>query len=247
MTTAIVNQYLKTNNMIIPPEGPVIIPVDLDFSAENEIILETELLFSSGKVSLLQGVFIDNYDNPEPLVLFNQTSRQRIVAPSNSQGYYDIFLPKPSTIKCNTVSAVNLKIKVTFYNVPIASGVWKNSDGGGGSGDCLTNVELRATPVIIENTQVDLIDLSIDALSGISELLDAARIRETIIISNVGNSDIAFNFLGEPAIINGAGSITLASGGTMLIDKFCSKYDINIIGTAGQKVTAIVGIYSGGR
>lgn len=220
MTTLALSKYQRTQNMIIPDEGPVIIPTELDFSGADRIDIETEALFSSGKVSLLQGVFIDNYSNANPLVLFNNISRQRIVCPANSQGYFDVFVPKPSTFQASTTSVADLSVKIHFYNVPIASGVWPNGSGGGGGGG-----EAPATFTSLNTF-----------LTGGNDVVDGSACTKHLFIQNqTGNQPVYVD------LSNGGGQgIELLAGGSLVLDGGIAT-DFIVSGTLGDIVTIVGG------
>ena len=112
------------NNVIIPKNGPATIPALLDFTSTAEIEIDGELVVSQGQIEYLQGVFIDNADNPDTLTLTMGTTGQRIVCPKNSQGYFAIMVPNPPRIVAQSAQAGNKKIRLFFYNVPIQSLVW---------------------------------------------------------------------------------------------------------------------------
>ncbi len=241
MKSATVKSYYKVSNVVLPPEGPVIVPVELDFSADALIDIDGYQIVASGKLSYIQSVYIDNADNANDLTLTAGLTNQRIIAPAGSQGYYPIFLGVPPHCKAETVAVADLKIKIYFANVPLMAGVW-GSDAGGGGGGGLTDAELRATPVQMERAGVAYTDRSIANLSGIDELLMAANPdRSILIISNEGATPIAVNLSGGVAALNTAGNITLAAGGSITLDEGPPTGDINIIGTANADVTAFEG------
>ena len=113
------------NSVLIPKGGPKCVPATLDFSSVGEIIIEGEQLIAMGKMEFLQGVFIDNADNPNPLTLIMSTTGQRVIAPANSQGYYSILVPNSPRIRALTSQGAGRRIQAIFYNVPIQAQVWK--------------------------------------------------------------------------------------------------------------------------
>lgn len=112
------------NNVIIPKGGPATIPAKLDFTNVAEIDIDGEQVTSQGKIEYIQGVFVDNADNTDPLVFTMATTGQRIVCPPNSQGYYAIMAPNPPRMTATTTQGANQIFNVFFYNVPIQSAVW---------------------------------------------------------------------------------------------------------------------------
>jgi len=85
-------------------------------------------------------------------------------------------------------------------------------------------------------------DRSIANLSGSSQTLMAANFRRRIlIIHNPSANAMAVNLVGGTAALNTAGSIELAAGERLVIDRHCPQSAITIIGTANDDVTAYEG------
>lgn len=124
MTGLSLGTRFGVNNVIIPAGGPATIPASLDFRNTARIEVDGELVVSQGKIEYLQGVFIDNADNANPLKLTMGITGQRIICPPNSQGYFAIMAPNPPRIICETPQNGNLQIPIFFYNVPIQSAIW---------------------------------------------------------------------------------------------------------------------------
>lgn len=111
------------STVIVPVGGPKTIPALLDFTATGKIEIDGQQVVDQGKISYLQGVYVDNADNPAPLTLIMGTTGQRVIMPANSQGYIAILVPNPARIIASTTPGV--KINVQFYNVPIQQIIWK--------------------------------------------------------------------------------------------------------------------------
>jgi hypothetical protein len=206
---ATIKNFFKVSNIILPQEGPIVVPVELDFSGESQIDIDGLLLLWSGKISFIQGVYIDNLDNPEPVSLTNSITRQRITAPANSQGYYDIFCPNPLQLVAETVVAADLKIKMHFYNVPIQSQIWPN-----GSGANSANPTYTARNV---------------ALDGTSQTVNGP-ISKLVIQNPTGNGTVKVNLAGGDALATG---IELAAGGSLVLDSGIEN-NFTVSGTNGQ-------------
>lgn len=110
-------------NIVVPAGGPKCVPTNVNFANAAQVQLDGQLIVTQGKIEYLQGVFIDNADNPNKLTLTMSTTNQRIICPPNSQGYFSIMLPDPPQILAETVQA-NIVIPMFFYNVPIQPAVW---------------------------------------------------------------------------------------------------------------------------
>lgn len=111
-------------NVIVPKGGPRVVSANLDFSNQAEIDIDGQAVIDAGQIEYLQGVFIDNADNPDKFELRIGQTNQRIVAKGNTQGYYPIMAPNPPKMTAATVQLANRVVPVFFYNVPIQAAVW---------------------------------------------------------------------------------------------------------------------------
>jgi hypothetical protein len=253
-------QTFALGNVVIPMEGPKVAEITLNFATQAEQTIDLSQLIQNNTISYVQCVFIDNYDNPDTLTLVAALTNLRIVVPANSQGYYSILAPNmPVFTVSTTVGAFN--VTFGFLNVPVQPDQWSANAGGSFTG--LTDAELRATPVPVDDglvqalTDAQLVaafpipitrsggaytDRSNAALSGASQQLMAANAnRKILIVDNVGATSIALNLTGGAAALNTAGSITILTGGSLIIDSYPPSGIINIIGTAAAAVTAYEG------
>lgn len=111
-------------NMVVPAGGPKVVPANVDFSVNGSVLLDGSLIVSQGKIEYFQGVFIDNSQNANPLILTMSTTNQAIIAKAKTQGYYAIMVPDPPQIIASTTIVNGLIIPLFFYNVPIQPAVW---------------------------------------------------------------------------------------------------------------------------
>lgn len=112
-------------NMVVPSGGPKCVPVlGLDFSNNASILLDGTQIVQQGKIEYIQGVYIDNSSNANPLSLTMSTTGQVITAKAHTQGYYSLMVPDPPQITAQTTQTANLVIPMFFYNVPIQPQVW---------------------------------------------------------------------------------------------------------------------------
>lgn len=242
MINAQLSAWFPTKNIIIPKEGPKTIRADLDFSTESSISIEGLLATTTGTISYIQGMYVDNTDNDNILNIVCQVTQQEINVPANSQGYFNVLITNPPRFIASTTPAANLEVAIFFYNVPMPSTIW----GPGGTlvaGNWLTDVQLRASPVPVTHPIGGAYtNRSIANLSGASETLMAANAnRRILIVSNEGATAIAVNLTGGTAALNTAGNVTLASGGSITLDNYPPTSAITIIGTANADVTAYEG------
>lgn len=240
MNAAKIKSYYKVSNVVLPPEGPVVVPVELDFSALGDYEIDGYAIIASGKLSYIQCLYIDNSDNANPLTVIASYTKQRIIAPANSQGYYPIFLGNPPHCKVSTVAAAGLKVKIYFANVPLMAMQWGENAAPAFTG--LTDAQLRAAAISVKRTGAAYTNRSIVNLSGASEPLMLANVnRSILIVSNEGATPVAINLIGGVAALNTAGSITLGAGASITLDNSPPIGAINIIGTLNADVTAFEG------
>lgn len=85
-------------------------------------------------------------------------------------------------------------------------------------------------------------DKSIASLTGTSQkACDQNGSRQFLEISNTGNADAAFNYMGGTASLTGTGCVILASKSSRVYDRWVPQGQVNVIGTTGQTLTVIEG------
>lgn len=117
-----VNGAFGIANMVVPAGGPKIIPINVDFTAVSQLTIDGTQVVNQGKIEYLQGVYIDNSANLNPLSLTMSTTGQVITAKKQTQGYYPILVPNPPQIIAATTQGII--IPLFFYNIPISPCVW---------------------------------------------------------------------------------------------------------------------------
>jgi hypothetical protein len=119
--------FYSVQSLQVPPEGPLAIPILLDFSVANEYDLNLQNLESRGFISGIQGVFIDNSLNAASFTLqFNGTNQSIKVAP-NRQGYFAVLCPNPSSLSFKTTGGVI--VNVDLLNFPVVTHDWPTVTG----------------------------------------------------------------------------------------------------------------------
>lgn len=112
------------HNQELPDEGPVSIPLILDFSgAVGTYTVDLLNLQQQGFISRVQCLYIDNADGSAPLTVTINGSNQRIVAPANTQGYYPVLCPNPAKLQFDN-TAHTIIITVFLLNMPVSGVVW---------------------------------------------------------------------------------------------------------------------------
>lgn len=227
-------------NVIVPKNGPKTIPLKFDFTNVNAIEFDSVEYIQSGKIEYIQALYVDNYDNPNPLTILIQLVNQRIIVPANSQGYYSVLAPNPPVFIFSTVQGA-FTVGVHLLNVPVQPDQWDTTAGGAVPNPLpvtgpLTNAQLRAASVDVNLATDSLaaplpVNLAIDslaaplpvvtpgagytdrsvALTGASDLLMAANAnRKLLIVQNVDAT--------HPLAINLTGAAAVLNGlGSMTI------------------------------
>lgn len=87
-----------------------------------------------------------------------------------------------------------------------------------------------------------LTDRSIANLSGSSQtLMPANANRRTLIIYNIGATSVGVNLTGGTASTTVGGSIVLAAGASLILNRHCPSSAITVIGTLNADLTAYEG------
>lgn len=120
VTKSVNTNPVQVGNIRVPREGPRTINQILDFTTNSTIELDGTQLNASNKMSVVQGVYLDNSGSTSPLIVNNLTSGQTITCPPNSQGFFPLFAPMPFSIQ---FIGFGVK-KAVLYNVPIVPHVW---------------------------------------------------------------------------------------------------------------------------
>lgn len=111
-------------NGFAPREKPKSLYIPLDFSVDKQIDVNLFDDNSRGKLSFVQAIFVDNYDNQFPLTILVGISQQRLVVPATSQGTFPIFAPDQATFSFRTAPANPLIVGAHLLNVPVPFAIW---------------------------------------------------------------------------------------------------------------------------
>jgi len=120
--TDVVN--VNTYNSCIPKNGARCVPILFDFTTETEWIFDYERMKQRDFLSFCQTLWIDNADNSVACEIIIDVTRQRIIAPPFSQGYYTVTM---QSIKFAISSEGAGFVGVELLNVPVPPAVWKVS------------------------------------------------------------------------------------------------------------------------
>lgn len=115
------------NNTMKPVNGPVAVTQVFSFAAGGQASQSGDLTgeMNANAIDFIQGVWIDNGDNANPLTFVVGGTGQRITVKKNHQGYYPLLAVQgPFTFVIATTLAGTLLVPVIFYNVQINPANW---------------------------------------------------------------------------------------------------------------------------
>lgn len=115
--------FQQINNQDLPEkEGPRTIPLILDFTANASYIIDISQLEQSGKMSMVQTMYIDLSGTDLALLITVRGTGQQIKAKGRTQGYYALLAPNPTSLTASQPGGVAVPIQL--INVPIVGSVW---------------------------------------------------------------------------------------------------------------------------
>jgi len=116
--------------MTLPCNEMVDVPVQLDFRTSDTFEIDFTQMIEKGNIDFVSGVFIDNWDNADPVSISVSGTRQRIICPANSQLWSPILAPNPPVFTA-VFEGTSTIIAAHFYNIPLLPYLIRQ-DGGGG-------------------------------------------------------------------------------------------------------------------
>ena len=113
----------SVQNQQLPAEGPKSVPVQIDFSVSQSQTIDLSQLMTQSKLSLVQGLYIDNSTNDVSTSVQVLGTNQLITAPPNTQGYYPILAGIPTKLLVTSASTTAL-VPIYILNMPMPAVVW---------------------------------------------------------------------------------------------------------------------------
>ncbi len=110
-------QMLQTFNAMVPSEGPKVIPVTVDLRTASSAAVDLSNQQMLHKIAFIQGVYVDNLDNPSPLSIIVGVTNQRITIAAGRQQYCPLLVPNPPQFIVESAGAV--QVPVFFLNIPL--------------------------------------------------------------------------------------------------------------------------------
>lgn len=112
-------------NGLGPEKGPVIMPIPLDFSAQNPFLVDLEREVSADRIEWVQTIFIDNSANTTAVTITWAISGQIIVIPPGSQAYLPVLVPNTPRFSISTTGTPTVYLHA--INVPMPAIIWNTS------------------------------------------------------------------------------------------------------------------------
>ena len=103
-------------------EGPRILPIlNIDFGANNIYTLDYSNQMKTGRLSMIQTVYIDNSQN-DAAVTVTMTTGQRVTAKGRTQGFYSALAQDPFRVTMESDGGA--MVSVIFLNFPVQPAQW---------------------------------------------------------------------------------------------------------------------------
>ncbi len=103
----------------VPPGGPKMLPIALDFSVDTVFQLDYQNTQARGFLDMVQTLWVDNSLNAAILAIAFPLSQQTLKIPAGVQGYFTCLCPNP--IKITFTSTGGVMTQVTLLNFPVWS------------------------------------------------------------------------------------------------------------------------------
>lgn len=163
------NPGFGTFNQQIPKEGPVAVPIGpLDFSTNTTYEIDLTIQIQQGKISYVQGIYADNFDNAHPLTIFNSATKQRIVIPPYSEAYIPFLASNPPKFVVSTNVGGPSALTMFAYNFPAGPCVWTgNPPSSSGAVITVSDTVLDGT---VQNNKVTVSDKTVFTALGYQQI-----------------------------------------------------------------------------
>lgn len=161
---------LQTSLGVAPKEGPMTIPLTLDFTAGQTYTFDATAQQMNGqRISVFQTIFVDNSLATVPLSIAVANTQQVIKIPGGSQAYIPIACT--SKLSVTFASSSGLVLYAAILNIPMNGIVWNSS--GSFTFDANGNLLVRDT-VLDSTVSGGYMNVAPSPLAG-----DGTRIPET--------------------------------------------------------------------
>lgn len=206
----------STFNGYAPKEGTKALPVDFDFRTTGVIDVDLQVENTNGVIQMVQSIWIDNTNNPNPLTIVFGVTRQRIVCPASAHGMWPVITVDQVSFRMSSVVSAGAVGQVILLNVPMPY-----TQGG----PVTVNANVTAAPI----QRVNETDFSgTIAAGGVSQIAIAANaLRYGLLIQNPTNEIepllLEFGNVAAPGV-----SIELLPGEKFVTNNFVSIQSVNV-------------------
>ena len=146
-TISVGTQQTSIYNALVPPEGPKSVLISLDFTVTSSYLIDFTQAYMSTSISLVQSVYVDNSQNPDPLSITVAGTQQQITAAPGSQGTYPVIAAIRPKITCQSSGGV--LVNLIFLNVPLPAATWQPHPISGPTAAATFTVAAGGTPVVV--------------------------------------------------------------------------------------------------
>lgn len=154
-------------NAQMPPEGPKALACQFLFTATQQTFTQQMYLTSSQQyMSQVQGAFVDNSENSEPVFIKTEVLGQVVKFPAASQGYIPLLCPFKANIDVSSAVVNPALVTIFFLNVPVPALIWEVDDGAADDLKTSHVVLVAATATLILAANPDRTSLVISGQAG---------------------------------------------------------------------------------
>lgn len=99
-------------------KGPLIIPVNLDMTAEMSGIIDFSALIQQDTIDFISGVYVDNKDGAQDIDFIADGTLARYTVYANRQSFFQMLPINPPKILWSTAGINNIIVPCFFGNIP---------------------------------------------------------------------------------------------------------------------------------
>jgi len=232
---------LQTSLGVAPKEGPMAIPLTLDFTAQNTYTYDATAQQMNGqRISIFQTIFVDNSLATVPLSITVANTQQTVKIPGGSQAYIPISCT--SKLSVTFASTSGLVLYAEILNIPMNGMVW----GATGSFTFDANGNLLVRDTVLDSAvSGGFMRTSNYGVAGdgtqIQQYYGTKRFYNTFNTGNLNAFVGAPGFMITDVAVYLTPDATLAAAGTTTV--FLKEGSTNIAsGTAFVPTTAVTGL-----
>lgn len=118
---------VEVANAQVPKEGPKAVAIAIPFTTSNTSFVLKQLLSQSLQfMTMVQGAFVDNSNNPEALYIETSVLYQRMKIKAGQMGYIPLLAPRNCDVTFTSSGAS--EVNIILLNVPVPAAVWDTNE-----------------------------------------------------------------------------------------------------------------------